>query len=216
MGETEGSIFVIGSPDIDIMKSDTLPTLEEAKKRYAIPFDEFAIFIYHPITTKIADLKGAIMGVVSALIDSGRNYLVIYPNNDKGSDIILEEYKRFDNRESFRVFPSMRFESFLKLLQKSSFIIGNSSAGVREAEVYGVPAINIGGRQKNRTRSKNVVNVSNNENGILKAIGEAEETRFSPISHFGDGDSYKRFYEVITRAELWDSDVQKQFSDLDF
>lgn len=217
MGESENSIFVIGSPDIDIiMKSDMLPTLEEAKKWYAIPYDEFAVFIYHPITTEIADLKRDIREVVSALIDSGRNYVVIYPNNDRGSDIILEEYKTFDNRESFRVIPSMRFELFLRLLKESRFIIGNSSAGVREAEVYGVPAVNIGGRQKNRTRSKNVINVSNNKKEILKAIGEAEETKFSPISHFGDGDSCQRFYEVITGAEIWNTPIQKQFSDLDF
>ena len=216
MGETENSIFVIGSPDIDIMKSDTLPTLEEAKKWYAVPFDEFAVFIYHPITTEIADLKRDTKEVVSALIDSGRNYLVVYPNNDKGSDIILEEYKRFDNRDNFRVIPSMRFEFFLRLLKTSRFIIGNSSAGVREAEVYGIPAVNIGGRQKNRTKSKNVINVSCNKKEILKAIGEAEETKFSPVSHFGAGDSHKKFYEVIKKAEIWDTPVQKQFSDLDF
>lgn len=216
MGEIESSIFVIGSPDIDIMKSDNLPTIQEAKTRYEIPFDEYAIFIYHPVTTEIETLEKDIREVVSALIESNKNYIVIYPNNDKGSDIILKEYERFNNRNNFRVFPSLRFEFFLTLLKNSKFIIGNSSAGVREAEVYGVPAVNIGGRQKNRTRSKNVINVSNNKKEILKAIGEAEETRFSPISYFGDGDSCQRFYEVITSVEIWDTSVQKQFSDLDF
>lgn len=40
----------------------------------------------------------------------------------------------------------MRFEYFPTLLKNSNFIIGNSSAGLREAPVYGVTTINIGHR----------------------------------------------------------------------
>ncbi len=216
MGENDSSIFVIGSPDIDIMKSDRLPTIEQAKEWYEVPFDKFAIFIYHPVTTELVTLRQDVKQAVSALIDSAGNYVVIYPNNDKGSDIILEEYEEFKNRHNFRVLPSARFEFFLTLLKNSSFIIGNSSAGIREAEVFGIPAINIGSRQKNRTISKNVINVADDKDAILKAISKAEKTRFSPVSHFGDGNSCQRFYEVLTSGQLWDTPVQKQFSDLDF
>ena len=79
-----------------------------------------------------------------------------------------------------------------------------------------MPAINIGSRQKNRTISKNVINVSDNKEVILKAVEEAEKARFSPISHFGDGNSCERFYKIITNGKLWNTPVQKQFSDLDF
>src|SRR4030042_422926 len=91
MGEMESNIFVIGSPDIDIMKSENLPTLQEAKNRYGIPFDKYAVFIYHPVTTEINNLARDIKEVVSALIKSNRNFVAIYPNNDKGSEIILKE-----------------------------------------------------------------------------------------------------------------------------
>lgn len=214
MGEIESSIFVIGSPDIDIMKSDNLPTVQEAKTRYEIPFDEYAIFIYHPVTTEIETLEKDIKVVVSTLIESNKNYIVIYPNNDRGSDIILREYKRFSNKMNFKIFHSLRFEFFLTLLKNSKFIIGNSSAGVREAEIYGVPTVNIGSRQKNRTKSKNILNVDNNREDILKAISEAENKKINPASHFGDGDSSKRFYEIITNENIWNISIQKQFLDL--
>lgn len=214
MGENESSIFVIGSPDIDIMKSEDLPTLHETKEWYEITFDKYAIFIYHPVTTEIGTLDTDIKEVVSALIESGRNYVVIYPNNDKGSDIILREYKRLENRNNFRVLPSLRFEFFLTLLANARFMIGNSSAGVREAEVYGVPAINIGSRQANRSKSKNIINVDNNNESIIKAIHKAESMKFEPVSHFGSGDSDKRFYEIMTSERIWKIPVQKQFFDL--
>jgi UDP-N-acetylglucosamine 2-epimerase (hydrolysing) len=216
MGENESSIFVIGSPDIDVMKSDRLPTLQQAREWYEIPFEEYAIFIYHPVTTELAVLKQNVSQVVSAVIDSAKNYIVIYPNNDKGSDIILEEYERFKNRPNIRVLPSARFEFFLTLLKNAGFIIGNSSAGIREAEVYGVPAVNIGSRQKNRTINKNVVNVSDNREAILRAVSNIAKKGFRPVSHFGDGNSCERFYEIITGDKLWETPVQKQFSDLDF
>src|SRR6266705_1787677 len=39
MGENEDSVFVIGSPEIDIMLSENLPGLEEVRKHYEIPLD---------------------------------------------------------------------------------------------------------------------------------------------------------------------------------
>ena len=51
LGEVTESVAVIGSPDIDIMLSDQLPTLEEAKEWYNISFSEYGIFCYHPVTT---------------------------------------------------------------------------------------------------------------------------------------------------------------------
>ena len=75
--------------------------------------------------------------VVDSLIQSSKNYIVIYPNNDKGSEIILNEFKRLEGKNNFRVFPSLRFEYFLTLLKNAEFMIGNSSAGVRETSIYG-------------------------------------------------------------------------------
>lgn len=214
MGEIENNIFVIGSPDIDIMKSDHLPSIDEAKTRYEIRFDEYAIFIYHPVTTELDKLEEHIKEVVSAVIKSNKNYVVIYPNNDKGSDIILNELERLEGRSNFRIFPSMRFEFFLTMLKNAKYIIGNSSVGIREAEIYGVPSINIGSRQKNRTKSKNIINVENDKEKILEAISKVEKIKTDPISNFGDGDSSNLFYENITKNEFWNIEIQKQFLDL--
>ena len=53
MGEQAGSIFVIGSPDIDVMLSDTLPTLSQVQAKYDIPFERYVILMYHPVTTEL-------------------------------------------------------------------------------------------------------------------------------------------------------------------
>jgi len=57
MGEDKANIYVVGSPDIDLMLSEELPTLEDAKRRYEIPFrGKYSLLAYHPITTNLHNL----------------------------------------------------------------------------------------------------------------------------------------------------------------
>jgi len=213
MGEDGKNTFVIGSPDIDIMKGDGLPNIKKVKSYYNIPFKNYAILIYHPVTTENLHLNQHVKEVVSAILGSKMNYVVVYPNNDFGSDIILKEYKRFENNKNLKIFPSIKFEYFLQLLKNSDFIIGNSSAGIREAEVFGVPAINIGTRQNNRTNSNNVENVDYDKKKIIQAIKKTKNKKIKPNSLFGDGKSKERFYNILKNKEIWKTSVQKQFKD---
>lgn len=215
MGETSESIFVIGSPDIDVMLSDALPTLAETRSRYAIPFKHYAILLHHPVTTELLQLPTQIREIVAAVRDSGRNFVVIYPNNDTGSDVILEQIRTLDSDPRFRVLPSLRFEHFLTLLKHAEVIVGNSSAGIREAPVYGVPTVNIGTRQFNRFQTPSIVNVPE-ERGALLAAFRALPTSHTPSLHFGRGNSARLFVERLKNPVFWQTPRQKQFQDLSF
>ena len=216
MGEEEARIFVIGSPDIDIMMSDKLPSLSDAKERYEINFDKYGILMYHPVTTEYEIIGEKIKAVVDAVIMSSRNYIVIYPNNDLGSEVILNEYKRFDGSDRFRVFPSIRFEYFLTLLKAADFVIGNSSAGVRETGIYGVPAIDIGTRQTGRyvrTADNNIQHVMEDVGKIVVAINNTIGLKKNS-SLFGDGNSTEKFMNIVKEPSFWSLGIQKHFVDL--
>lgn len=218
LGEEKDRIFVIGSPDIDIMMSDSLPSLEEAKKRYGISFNKYGILMYHPVTTEYEIVGNNIKNLVDAVIKSGKDYVVIYPNNDLGSEVIINEYKRFENNNHFRMFPSLRFEHFLTLLKNADFMLGNSSAGIRESGIYGIPAIDIGSRQSGRyslATEKNLQHVSDSESEILNAISNVDHHRYSSFA-FGKGNSTKRFFEILNDNYIWDLEIQKKFVDFDF
>jgi len=213
MGEKESNIYVIGSPDIDLMVSKKLPLLEEVKKYYEIDFDRYAILIYHPVTTNLHNLLNDIREVIKALVSSGKNYVVVYPNNDPGADIIIEEYQRLDGNKHFKIFPSIRFEYFLVLLKYCKFIIGNSSAGIREAPFYGIPTVNIGSRQNRRLFYESIINVNSSEKDILAAVRKIKKIKFCQTDHFGDGGSTKRFVKTLKDPNIWKVDVQKHFLD---
>ncbi|NWF72071.1 MAG: UDP-N-acetylglucosamine 2-epimerase (hydrolyzing) [Nitrospirae bacterium] len=214
MGESEDAILVIGSPDIDVMLSDQLPALPDVLARYEIPFlDEYVICIFHPVTTELTTLKQHAQALVAALEESNLNVVVIYPNNDNGSDIILESYASFRSHPRFRFIPSMRFEYFLSLLKHAKAIFGNSSAGIREAPVFGVPTVNIGTRQLNRFDYPSIVNVSPEKGAILKALQNLP-TGVRPSLYFGKGDSAKQFIAHLRNPVFWNVSPQKQFKDL--
>lgn len=214
LGENTSSIQIIGSPDLDVMGSSDLPTLEEVKARYDLTYDNYSILMYHPVTTELDSLKSDVEALLEAVVESGRNYIVIYPNNDHGSDIILDEYAKTKDNKRLRFFPSLRFEYFLVLLKNAEMLIGNSSAGVRETPFYGVPSVNVGTRQNGRACSKMIINSSLNKAEILSAIKLALKTEPYKEYEFGDGNSSEKFYELLTKGSIWDSNIQKKFVDI--
>ncbi|MFY0714770.1 UDP-N-acetylglucosamine 2-epimerase (hydrolyzing) [Seonamhaeicola sp. NFXS20] len=212
MGELPESIYIIGSPDVDIMFSNTLPDLETVKLYYNISFQTYAVAMFHPVTTEHQQMEQYAHNFVQALIQSHKNYVVIFPNNDMGSQTILDAYQLLLKHPNFRVFPSIRFEYFLTLLKQAEFIIGNSSAGVREAPYYGIPTINIGSRQNNRVFSNTIINSDYRITNILESIKQIENKVFSIESpNFGVGNSAKDFLNVLKLESLWKTNHQKQF-----
>jgi UDP-N-acetylglucosamine 2-epimerase (hydrolysing) len=218
LGETDNSIFIIGSPDVDIMKLDNLPSISEVQSHYKIHFKSYAIVIFHPVTTEISDINNQLKVLFDSLRLTEENYIVIYPNNDSGSDIILNHYNTIKNLPKFQFFPSLRFEYFLTLLRNANFIIGNSSAGVREAAIYGIPSIDIGTRQNGRFKQGNTSNIQHVDfdvNQILIAIKNFRSFR-KTSTVFGDGKSSERFIQFLLNEEVWISQIQKKFIDVDF
>ena len=214
LGELESSVQVIGSPDVDIMFSDKLPTIDEVKLYYEIPFTTFAVVMFHPVTTEFDTMKKQANEFVGALLADDKNYVVIYPNNDLGSDFIFKAYQKLDNNKRFRVFPSIRFEYFLTLLKNSQFIIGNSSAGIREAPYYGIGTVNVGNRQENRALHHQIINTECTVKAILKAVNY-DFSKIEKDSHsFGIGNSASLFLASLQSEKTWQVSKQKLFIDI--
>ena len=212
MGEDENKIFIIGSPDLDVMMSDELPSLDETMSHYGIEFEKYALSLFHPVTTEVDMMQKHSEVYFSALKKSGLNYVVIYPNNDNGSKFIIDDIKKLKSDDNFRVYPSIRFEYFLTLLKNAKFIIGNSSAGIREAPFYGVGTVNVGTRQDGRVEASSIINADYDEKEILDAIEKIKSSpKFEKNHEFGSGNSVDKFQEFLENSEIWETSLQKRF-----
>tara|TARA_E500000178_G_scaffold329363_1_gene360208 strand:- start:12614 stop:13747 length:1134 start_codon:yes stop_codon:yes gene_type:complete len=215
LGENPKSIFVCGSPDIDIMKKSTLPNINDVKKRYSIPFKNYAIILFHPVTTELGNIKNYTNLLIRNCIKSNKKFVVIYPNNDPGNQEILRLYNlRIKKNKNFKLLKSMRFEYFLTLLKNSRLIIGNSSAGIIEAPVYGIPTINLGSRQNNRAnQTKSIANIDFTSVKLHQKINYLYGKKYKKRSIFGDGSSAKKIINILKSKNIWNTSVQKIFND---
>jgi UDP-N-acetylglucosamine 2-epimerase (hydrolysing) len=213
LGENTENIFKIGSPDIDVMLSEYLPSLNEVKERYGIEFENYGILLFHPVTDEISTIGIQAKSIVSAVEASNQNLVVIRSNNDPGADQIHQEFSKLQG-DKFVHLPSMRFEYFLVLLKSANFILGNSSAGIREAPIYGVPTIDIGSRQRGRDEVPSILAVPAESVLIQKAILEHGDKRFACVSNFGSGNAAKKFIEEISKETFWLKNSNKSFIDI--
>jgi len=214
MGENKRCIFEVGSPDVDRILSKKLPKADSAKKRYNVSFNKFSLAVMHPVTTNLINLKNESKIFFSSLVKTNLNYIIIFPNNDLGSEIILKEIHKLKNNKKFRIFPSIRFEYYLTFLKNSKFIIGNSSSGIMEAPYYGVTTINIGTRQSNRLKTKLIKNISFNEKKIVNTINRVKNRKIIKRNFFGKGNSAKKIEKLLSSTKVWNVSKQKNFIDL--
>jgi UDP-N-acetylglucosamine 2-epimerase (hydrolysing) len=109
----------------------------------------------------------------------------------------------------------MRFEFFLTLLKESKSIVGNSSAGVREAPYYGVPTVNIGSRQQNRAEGPQIFNVAPVSAQITQGIEFALKSTREVAYKFGRGNAANKFIEILISDEIWPIGTDKVFIDVE-
>ena len=216
LGESVERIWEIGSPELDTHNSADLPSYEETTRHYDIVFPEYGILIFHSVTTELENIEKQIATLTRAVIASEKNFIVIKPNNDPGSEVILKYFDKLDPQK-FKIFPSVRFEYFSMLLRNAKIMIGNSSAGVREAPFLGVPSIDYGSRQKNRALASSVTSVEADisESDLTKMIENRWGQKYERDEAYGSGETKCNFLKIINSKEIWNLSLQKYFVDLD-
>jgi len=213
MGEPEATIHVIGSPELDFHSGPSGVTLDDVRARYDLPQGQFGIVVFHPVTSEAATMGQQARDLFDALNASGKNFVVIAPNNDPGSNDIFAVLDGLP-KDRFRILPSMRFAHFSELMKTAACMIGNSSAGVREAPFLGTPSLDVGTRQTNRAQAPSLHSVeASDQSGIAAFLDTEWGKRYERHDAFGQGDAAARFGDMMDDPAFWDSDLQKRFHD---
>ncbi len=214
LGEPDSAIHIIGSPELDFHSQPSGVTIDDVRDRYAIPFTDYGICVFHPVTSEMDTMGAQARDLYVALAASGRNFVLIAPNNDPGSAAIFDVIRDLP-AERFRTIPSMRFAHFSELMKNAACMVGNSSAGVREAPFLGIPSLDIGSRQTNRAESPSVRFADASETdkivGFLRDHWGQTETQHQG---FGTGNAAQKFVETLLREDFWAGSLQKEFADI--
>jgi len=178
MGERPEYVFNFGAPELEFVVKNTFKITNEFINRLGVGDvvninEPYLVVMQHPVTTEIGKNRANIEETLHAVHEVGIPTIWFWPNVDAGSDEVSKGIRVF--REKYKP-DHMRFvkylppEEFIALLKHSACLVGNSSAGIKEASYLGLPVVNIGSRQNGRMRGLNVVDVEHDRKKIKKAI----------------------------------------------
>ncbi len=218
LGENPEKIFVVGCPSIDLAARVNRSLPKDFFLKYGgtgppiDPSKPYLVVLQHPVTTEYGEGFQQINETLQAVNKLNIQTVWLWPNVDAGSDDISKGIRMF--RERHRSSPIHYYrnfspEDYIVLISNCACIIGNSSSAIREGAYLGIPAVNIGSRQRNRERGPNVIDVGYNrleiEQGIRKQIAHGKY----PSSHiYGDGTAGKKIAEHLAKVKI---QIQKHF-----
>lgn len=218
LGEGPLRIHTVGAPGLDTVLALQIKTKHQLAKKYKLDsHKDWALVIYHSDTLS-PDVSGEEMrSILETMGKTDLQKIVIYPNADAGSGLIISEIRKYEDRPDFAVFRNVEHKDFISIMANCALMAGNSSSALIEAPSFGVPVINVGSRQDGRERGKNVLDVIDvNDERLSEAISHAlnDGPFLSKVrkreSPYGDGKASVRIVEVLESLR-WNQILKKRF-----
>jgi GDP/UDP-N,N'-diacetylbacillosamine 2-epimerase (hydrolysing) len=212
MGEDSWRIHVVGNPAIERFLETPDLSKTELARHFDLPnLHQYCVLIQHPIISEVEKQKWQIQETLKAISASGILCFINYPNSDAGNHEIIEAYKSIvaQHPDKFVLFKNLDRLRYVNLLRHANFMLGNSSSGLLEAPSIGLPAINIGKRQRGRVHGDNMIFVDHNNDQITQAIHRAmtDESFIakarSGSNPYGDGNSSAKVIDVLRTVDLF-------------
>jgi len=225
LGEDPARVFPFGAPGLDRIHRARFMDKTAFERSIGFRLGKVnAVLTYHPVT-----LEGDTAGrQTDAILDAVSRFdiklVLTAANSDAHGRVINSKLRRFAARHPDRaVFvSSLGRERFLSCLENMDLMIGNSSSGLIEAPSFGLPVVNIGDRQKGRTRAASVIDCGYSGDAIARAVRKALSPSFrrkartaaNPYDRRRDGKISWRIKEVLRRSVLDGGALKKKFWDL--
>jgi len=215
LGEVPEMVFNTGCPSIDlaahIQADGGILNFDPYKKYGGVGkapdiSGGYIVVMQHPVTTEYAYSRKHIEETLFALIDTPYPVLWFWPNVDAGADGTSSGIRSFREKNPdtpIHFFKNMEGEDFLRLLNNSKCLVGNSSVGIRECSYLGVPVVNIGTRQNRRDRGNNTLDTGYNRTEIRDALNKwLSSPRPKPSNVYGGGDAGIQIANLLAELPL--------------
>jgi UDP-hydrolysing UDP-N-acetyl-D-glucosamine 2-epimerase len=215
MGEPPDTVHVVGCPRIDLVAeiataSDGLPHAEWLEREgVGAQIDvtqPFLLVNQHPVTTEYGQGKAQVWETLMALDELRMPTIMLWPNVDAGSDDVASGMRTFREKVKpgyIRFFKNFPIDTYVRLMLLCACAVGNSSAPIREGAFLGVPAVNVGTRQRGRDRGPNVIDADYDRLSILAGIRrQLTRGRYPCDPLYGDGQAGGRIANLLASVPL--------------
>jgi UDP-hydrolysing UDP-N-acetyl-D-glucosamine 2-epimerase len=213
LGEDPATVHVVGCPRIDLaaevlgQRWDGLGELLNLGVGGTFDLDSpFLLVSQHPVTMEYGEGEQQIAETLSAVQALDLPAIVLWPNADAGAEHVARGIRKFREHEDdskLHFFKNLPADDYVRLMQKTVCLIGNSSSAIREGAFIGTPAVNIGPRQEGRLRGKNVVDVDYDRGAIVDAVrSQREHGPYESEAIYGDGRAGERIADILASNEM--------------
>jgi UDP-hydrolysing UDP-N-acetyl-D-glucosamine 2-epimerase len=218
MGEEEFRIFMTGAPQLDELVNGDLASRSELEERFAIDLrSPLLLVVQHPVTEEYGEGVEQMRETLEAVCELQQQTVLIFPNTDAGSDDLRLMIERY-HRPFMRVERNVPRRFYGGLMREAAALVGNSSSALIEAPVLGLPAVNVGERQRDRVRAPNVIDAPHERRAIVEAVRRAMSPEFqagladAESPYYSDGRVSERIVEILRTIPIDERLLRKQIA----
>lgn len=219
MGEEKWRVHTVGSPALDGILSGRYTDPAELENKYGLDLSkQLILVVQHPVSIENVSAAAQMRETLEALVELGKQTVLIYPNVDAGGRAMIQEIRRYEDRSFLKTFKSIPHSDYLGMMHAASAIVGNSSSGIIEAPSFHIPVVNIGTRQEGREKAGNTIDVGYDRKEIAAALERAlEDKEFCEKAArcknpYGDGRAGERIAKILSEIKIDDVLMQKKLS----
>ena len=213
MGEADDRIAVTGAPGLDtVMAAPQIPKDTFLRQMNLPAGCDFRLVTVHPETNS-PDPHAPLNQILKALNLRPGPTLFTAPNSDPGGSDARARIMAFAKTHDWANFvDTLGSQAYPNALRHAACMIGNSSSGIIEAGLFGLPVVNVGDRQKGRERGRNVIDVANDAEALIAVLDGlgASPAKFPAQTLYGDGHAGKRVAAVIRKLPEQERLVEKR------
>ena len=204
LGKKKENVHLVGALSVSNIREENFKKNMNLIKKYEIKDKKYNIFlIYHSETLKKDYGINGLEKILNELkkIKSYNIYATVSnadTMHNKFREMLFEFEKEYKN---FKLYNSLNYFDYLFILKNCKFIIGNSSSGIIEAPSLDVVTINVGERQHGRLRANSIIDTSDNQKSINKAIKKAFNLNFKNYSNpYEQKNSTKKIINILEKS----------------
>lgn len=212
LGEDPKRVFYVGALGIDNILSEPIMSLEKLEESLKFSLSpHYLLITFHPVTMEDNTAQIQCEALLKALESVMDKYKLLFtlPNSDTDGRVIISLINNFVSLHPNKslAITSLGKERYYAALKHASAVIGNSSSGLVEAPSFHIPTLNIGNRQKGRTRGDSVVDCEASYDGVSKSLhytlsSEMKCKAKNASNPYFKSDTLNAIFEVVAQYPL--------------
>ena len=206
MGEEQWRVVWTGAPSLDHLRRSIRPDRRQLEATIGLEISgKVCVVAYHAVTLHRETTK-ELNELFASLELWGHQMIFCFPNADAGSSEIVRRAEAFcARRDDANLYVNLDHLTYWALLEHAELMVGNSSSAIMETPSLLLPAVDVGDRQRGRTRADNVVHAPAAADAITAAMRRVTMPEFRSslkgmVNPYGDGRASERIVRSLTDA----------------